>query len=202
MRVRRLLVTTAISMGVMIAAFTSPALAHCDSMDGPVVADAQRAIAAKDVTPVLKWIPAADEAEIRRSFDMTLAVRGESDTARTVADRYFFETLIRVHRAGEGDGFTGLKPAGSVSPPIAAADKALRIGNVNQLADELATGIRHGVEARFTHALELRKTADKSVAQGREYVEAYVEFTHFAENAAHLLEAGADHQHRETAAAH
>ena len=62
MRVRRLLVTTAISMGVMIAAFTSPALAHCDSMDGPVVADAQRAIAAKDVTPVLKWIPAADVA--------------------------------------------------------------------------------------------------------------------------------------------
>src|SRR5690606_23779755 len=108
---------------VLFGALATPALAHCDSMDGPVVADAQRALSARDLTPVLKWIPAADEAEVRGAFDMTLAVRGESDTARTVADRYFYETLIRVHRAGEGEGFTGLKPAGSVAPAIAAADK-------------------------------------------------------------------------------
>src|SRR5690606_18093316 len=80
---------------------STPAVAHCDTVDGPVVKDAQRALAGSDVTPVLKWIPKEDEAEIRDAFDMALAVRGESDKVRHVADRYFFETLVRVHRASE-----------------------------------------------------------------------------------------------------
>lgn len=202
MRIRPLLATTALSVGILLVAFTNSAFAHCDSMDGPVVADAQRALTARDVTPVLKWIPAAEEAGIRSAFDMTLAVRGESDTARTVADRYFFETLIRVHRAAEGEGFTGLKPAGSVAPAIAAADQALQTGNVEPLAEHLATAIRHGVETRFAEAWERRQTAENSVAQGRDYVAAYVQFTHFAENAAHLTEAGPGTQHREAPAAH
>lgn len=202
MRIRPLLATTALSVGLLLGAFATAASAHCDSMDGPVVADAQRALAARDVTPVLKWIPAAEEAEIRSAFDMTLAVRGESDTARAVADRYFFETLIRVHRAAEGEGFTGLKPAGSVAPSIAAADQALQSGNAEPLADQLAAAIRHGVETRFAEAYERRQTAEDSVEQGRAYVAAYVQFTHFAENAAHLAEAGAATQHREAPAAH
>jgi len=202
MRIRPLLATTALSVGILLAALATPALAHCDSMDGPVVADAQRALAARDVTPVLKWIPAAEETEIRSAFDMTLAVRGESETARAVADRYFFETLIRVHRAAEGEGFTGLKPAGSVAPAIAAADQALQSGDVEPLADDLAAEIRHGVRTRFAEAWERRQMAENSVEQGRAYVAAYVQFTHFAENAAHLAGAGADTQHREAPAAH
>ncbi len=202
MRIRPLLATTALSVGILFAALATPALAHCDSLDGPVVADARRALAAGDVTPALKWIPAAGEAEIRSAFDMTLAVRGESDTARAVADRYFFETLIRVHRAAEGEGFTGLKPAGSVAPAIAAADQALQSGDIEPLADDLAAAIRHGVETRFAEARERRQTAENSVEQGRAYVAAYVQFTHFAENAAHFAEAGAGTQHREAPPAH
>lgn len=192
---RRLLMTTA-ALGLL----ASPAFAHCDSIGGPVVQDAQRALEAQDVTPVLKWVAAEDEGEIRSAFDMTLVVRDESDTARAVADRYFFETLVRVHRATEGEGFTGLKPAGSVEPAIAAADQALEDGNVDPLADELASAIRHGVEERFAVAYEKRQTAEDSVEQGREYVDAYVQFTHFAEQAGQLAEAGASHQHRETLA--
>lgn len=192
---RRLLMTTA-ALGLL----ASPAFAHCDSIGGPVVQDAQRALEAQDVTPVLKWVAAEDEGEIRSAFDMTLVVRDESDAARAVADRYFFETLVRVHRATEGEGFTGLKPAGSVEPAIAAADQALEDGNIDPLADELASAIRHGVEERFAVAYEKRQTAEDSVEQGREYVDAYVQFTHFAEQAGQLVEAGASHQHRETLA--
>ena len=194
---RRLLMATA-ALGLL----ASPAFAHCDSMDGPVVQDAQRALEAQDVTPVLKWVTAEDEDEIRSAFDMTLVVREETDAARVVTDRYFFETLIRVHRASEGEGFTGLKPAGSVAPAIAAADRALVDGNVEPLADELAAAIRHGVEERFAVAYEMRQTAGDSVEQGREYVEAYVQFTHFAEQVDHLVDAGASHQHQETHAGH
>ncbi len=189
---RKLLMATA-ALGL----FASPAFAHCDSMAGPVVLDAQRALETQDVTPVLKWVTAADEDAIRRAFDMTLTVRDETDAARTVADQYFFETLVRIHRASEGEGFTGIKPADSVEPAIAAADLALENGNVEPLADHLASAIRHGIEERFAVAYELRQTADASVEQGRAYVDAYVQFTHFAEEAGQLAEGGASHQHSE-----
>lgn len=194
---RRLLMATA-ALGLL----ASPAFAHCDSMAGPVVQDAQRALEAQDVTPVLKWVTAEDEDEIRSAFDMTLVVREETDAARAVADRYFFETLVRVHRASEGEGFTGLKPAGSVEPAIAAADQALNDGNVAPLAEELASAVRHGVEERFAVAYELRQTAEDSVEQGRDYVDAYVQFTHFAEEVDRLAEAGASHLHQEALAGH
>lgn len=186
---RRILMTT-VALGLL----ASPAFAHCDSMDGPVVHDAQRALEAQDVTSVLKWVHAEDENDIRSAFDMTLAVRGESEAARAVAERYFLETLVRIHRASEGEGFTGLKPTGSVEPVIAAADHALESGDVAPLAKELAAAIRHGVEERFSEAYGKRVAAEDSVERGREYVEAYVQFTHFAEHAHQLVGAAADHQ--------
>jgi hypothetical protein len=148
-------------------------------MDGPVVKDAQRALAEKNVTPVLKWVRAEDEAAVRTAFDATLTVRGESDAAKSLADRYFFETLVRLHRAGEGEGFTGLTPAGNVDPVIAATDSALDSGNIDQLADKYAAAGRDAIKHRFSEAHEKRQAAGRSVTQGRAYVEAYVQFTHF-----------------------
>ena len=173
------------------------AMAHCDSMDGPVVKDAQRALIEKKVTPVLKWIREEDEEAVGKAFDMALAVRGESEAAKSLADRYFFETLIRIHRASEGEGFTGLKPAGSVDPAIAAADRALADGNIDPLADKLATAVRHAIKERFTEARAKRQVAEQSVEQGREYVKAYVLFTHFAEGVGHRTSHGASPKQRE-----
>jgi Family of unknown function (DUF6448) len=189
--------TALLSPLLLLASLSNPAMAHCDSMDGPVVKDAQRALADKDVAPVLKWVRAQDEEPIREAFEMTLAVRGESDVAQTLADRYFFETLVRVHRASEGEAFTGLKPAGSVDPAIAAADHALAEGDIDPLADEMAAAVRDSIEERFAEAHEKRQVAEESVVQGREYVEAYVQLTHFVEGVDHLVSNGASHKHRE-----
>jgi hypothetical protein len=94
------------------------AFAHCDTMDGPVVLAAKTALDHKDVTPVLKWIKKNDEAEIKAAFAKTLAVRTKGPEARELADQFFFETFVRIHRAGEGAPFTGLKPAGTpLAPP-------------------------------------------------------------------------------------
>lgn len=129
----------AIPLALTILGFLAgPAMAHCDSMDGPGVGEAQRALADGDVTPVLKWVNADDEASIREAFDMTSAVRSESETAKAVADKYFFETLVRIHRATEGEDFTGLKPAGSADPAFVMADRALVDGDITALADEIA----------------------------------------------------------------
>ena len=48
---------------------------------------------------------------------------------------------------------------------------------VNILSNAMAKGIRE----RFQHASKTRKHADDSVAAGREFVEAYVIFTHYVE---------------------
>lgn len=191
-------IATVAASTLAIALLSSPVFAHCDSMDGPVVADAQRALAEKTVTPVLKWISAGDEPAITKAFEMTLAVRNESDKAKAVADLYFFETLVRIHRATEGEGFTGLKPAGSVQPGIAAADQALKSGKVEILAAKLADAVREGVVQRFQTAYKTKQSANDSVKQGREYVVNYVQFTHFIEEIDHVLSKGASHQHRET----
>jgi light-regulated signal transduction histidine kinase (bacteriophytochrome) len=85
------------------------AQAHCDTLNGPVVAAARAALGANDIQPVLKKIRQEDEAEARRVFQQTMTVRMLNAAARDLADRYFFETIARLHRAGEGASFTGLK---------------------------------------------------------------------------------------------
>jgi Family of unknown function (DUF6448) len=186
-----------LSMLILTVLLSSPAMAHCDSMDGPVVKDAQRALADRNVGRVLKWVRKEDEEPIRKAFEMTLAVRGESDAAKSVADQYFFEMLVRIHRASEGEGFTGIKPSGSVDPAIAAADHALADGNIDPLADKIAASIRNAIKERFAEAYQRRQAAEKSADQGREYVEAYVQLTHFVESADHLASHGASPKHRE-----
>jgi hypothetical protein len=174
-----------------------PALAHCDTLDGPVVQDAAAALASKDVTPVLKWVGPEKEAEIREAFERALTVRALGPEARALADRFFFETLVRVHREGEGAPYTGLKPAGTkVDPGIAAADTALATGSVEPLAKLLSTQVETGLRLRHAHVIEARKHASASVAQGRQYVAAYVEYVHYAER---LLSATSAAPHPEPA---
>jgi hypothetical protein len=163
------------------AAVPGRANAHCDTLDGPVVATARAALEKGDVTPVLKWVKKDDEAEIRALFKKTLAVRAKGVEAKELADMYFFETLVRIHRAGEGAPYTGLKPAGMVEPPVAAADKAIATGTSDDLVKMVTSAATAGIRERFERVKEARKHVDESIEAGREYVEAYVDFTHYVE---------------------
>ena len=170
--------------------------AHCDTLNGPVVAAARLALQKGDVTPVLRWVKAADEAEIRHAFEQTLAVRKAGPQAQELADRYFFETLVRVHRQGEGAPYTGLKAGTDVDPAVEAADKAIENGSIER-ATQLVTGdIATGIRRRFTRVVEARTHADESVAAGREFVEAYVEYVHYVESL-HLVATGRTAGHTE-----
>jgi hypothetical protein len=155
--------------------------AHCDTLDGPVVKAAAAALDAADVRPVLIWIQPADEPAVRAAFEKTLAVRKLGPEPREFADRYFFETLVRIHRAGEGAPYTGLKPAEEIAPAIAAADKAAETGSADALAAELARAAATGIRDRFARLQRARALAGDSVAQGRAYVRAYVEFLHYVD---------------------
>lgn len=171
--------------GVLAAAClwaAAPAFAHCDTLDGPVVTAARTALDHQDITPVLKWVKPEHEKELKSAFARTLVVRTQSKEARELADQFFFETLVRVHRAGEGAPYTGLKPAGTkLDPAVEAADQALQTGKADALikavTDEAAAGIRQ----RFSKAVEKKQHAAHNVDAGREFVAAYVEFVHYVE---------------------
>jgi len=154
--------------------------AHCDTLDGPVVAEARAALEKGQVAPVLKWVKADDEAEVRQTFQQALAVRKLSPEARELADRWFFETLVRVHRAGEGAPYTGLK-AGPAEAIVVASDKAVESGSVDELAKTVSAAVSAGIRERFARVAEARKHKDASIEAGRRYVAAYVEFTHYVE---------------------
>ena len=158
------------------------AMAHCDGLDGPVVQAAQKALEMIDVNLVLIWVQKTDEDEIRKAFSRTVTVRKLSPEARELADRWFFETLVRVHRAGEGASFTGLKPAGrDLGPAIPAADKALRENSPELLVKLLTTAIEDRVREHFNEALAKKKFASDDLKAGREFVKAYIEYIHCVE---------------------
>ena len=158
------------------------ALAHCDSLDGPVVKAAQRALETRDLSQVLIWVQAADELEIRAAFEQTLAVRVLSPQGQALADRYFFETVVRVHRVGEGASYTGLKPAGrDLGPAIPAADKALGEGSPSAVITLLTKSLEERLRKQFDEVLTAKQFKPGDVIAGREYVRTYVEFIHFVE---------------------
>jgi len=168
--------------GLCLWAGTPEARAHCDTMEGPVVKDAQTALASRDLAPVLKWVKPEAETTLREAFRLTLAVRALGPEARDLADRSFLETLVRIHREGEGEPYTGIKPAGTkVDPALATADQALETGSVEALAGMLAAKVEGGLRARFARAAQARTHAGDSAELGRDYVAAYVEFLHYAE---------------------
>jgi hypothetical protein len=171
-----------ISALLAVLALPAALAAHCDTLDGPVVVDARTALEKGDLTPVLKWLRPEGEAEVREAFRRTLAVRGKGPEAKDLADHWFFETLVRVHRAGEGAPYTGLKPAGSeVDPGIVMADRVLETGSVDELAKTISAHADQSIRQRFQRVAEAVKSKDKSVEAGREYVEAYVVFIHYVE---------------------
>jgi hypothetical protein len=180
----------------LVAIFPTISRAHCDTLDGPVVTEAKAALEKGDVTPVLKWVNVKDENEIKTVFKKVLAARSAGKEAKEVADLHFFETLVRVHRAGEGAAFTGLEPAGTIEPAVAAADKAIEVGSVDELAKEIGQSAEKAVRDRFGRLMSAKKHKDESVGAGREYVGAYVEYVHFVEGLHNTVTAArAHHEH-------
>lgn len=167
---------------VMAFAVSNKVLAHCDTLEGPVIKEAKVALETKDVTLVLKWIPKAHESEVKAAFETTLTERAKGEKAKEKADMAFFEILVRIHRESEGAPFTGIKPAGTpLEPAVVAADEAIEAGTVDSLVEEISSSIAQGIRERFNHVMETKKHMNESVETGREYVAAYVEFVHYVE---------------------
>lgn len=166
----------------MLILSTNVTFAHCDTIDGPLIADARKAMGQNNVNYVLKWVSAANESEIRDAFNLVMKVKGLSPEAKELSEKYFFDTLVRIHRAGEGEPFTGVKPSGTpIDDKVLAADKSIEIGNLSPLKNMVSKDILQELTKRFKKVMSLKNFDVNNVAAGREYIEAYVQFFKFAE---------------------
>jgi hypothetical protein len=168
---------------MMFTAFSaSQAFAHCDSYDGPVIKDALKAFKQNNVSLVLKWVNAEHEQEIKSLFDKTLKIKKTADKEISqIIETHFLETLVRLHREGEGEPYTGLKPAGSVTPVIQMADASIENKSADVLVTKLKAHIEKDIKEKYQLVQELSKTKDESLEKGRAYVAAYVNYTHTLE---------------------
>lgn len=175
-------VLKAVSIITVFFLFTGIGSAHCDTMDGPVIKDAKTTIGTNNINYVLKWIQPADEKELIEAFELVMKVRTLGVEARMLSDRYFFETVIRLHRNGEGVSYTGLKPPGTpVDIKILKADEAIETNSLDPLKGLVPEDRFHELEERFRKVMSLKNFSIGNIEAGREYVMAYVNFFKFAE---------------------
>ena len=182
-------------LSVILLSFASPqiASAHCDSYDGPVIKDALKALEQQNVELVLKWVEPKYDEIITDKFNQTLKLKGSNEEVNKILRTHFLEKLVRLHREGEGASFTGLKPANSMTPMVEMADNSLEKNDINYVVNAVNSHLTEVLKERFAKAIELSKTKDNSVEQGRAYVEAYVEYTHTLEALEHILHGSMSH---------
>jgi hypothetical protein len=181
-----LIIIATVLAALVVLLVPTRASAHCDTLDGPAVRDGRAALATGNVNHALKWVPAEGEAEVRDAFTLSLRVRDLGPDARELADRSFLETLVRIHRAGEGEGFDGLKPAGTVlDPRVVAADAAIEAGDLAPLTGLVPPEDVAELSRQLDRAMALRQFDVDDLAAGRAYIAAYVDFFKLAEGEAH-----------------
>lgn len=186
----RVVAVLTVFLGSLVS--STPASAHCDTTRGPVVTAARAALDAGDPNLVLHWVRSDDEAAVRAAFQHTMEVRALSPEAKALADRYFFETLVRIHRAGEGAPYTGLTDD-EPEPIIVATDRALKRGSADELEQQLVGAVRAGLAKRFGAARAAKDFRPGDIAAGRAFVAAYVPLTHWVEGVFTAAERTGEH---------
>lgn len=191
--VKTLFVLSLIALFSMVS--IQPASAHCDSFDGPALIDAAKALETNNVELIRKWIRAEDEATVVPLFHKTYSLKDGDAEIYEIVKTHFYETFVRLHREMEGATFTGLKPAGTTAHITVMSDKALENGDFNSLLIALNKHVNGQLTEKYDKTAALYKVKDRSVEEGRAYVEAYVDYTHAVEAVHDLLESGGHHHH-------
>lgn len=177
---------------------------HCDTLDGPVVKAAIMALERGNVNLILPWIPKEAESETKIAFEKAMTVRKLGKEAKELSEYWFFETVVRLHRAGEGAPYTGLKPAGlDEGPVVPRAEKALEEGNAKEVIEFLSHVTKEEIQKRFNYAMALKKYNENDVDAAREYVEAMLDFILYSHTlymqitkvGDHIEEENANHKH-------
>jgi hypothetical protein len=181
---------------VLVLIIPQNTLGHCDSVEGPVVLAAKRSLQTGNLNHALIWVSEEDEVEIQNMFEKVNKVRNHNEEVKSLADLYFFETVVRVHRMGEGVGYTGLKNE-SFKPEegIEAADIAIENNSVENILAHLDETEHAKVKHYFEDLQAKRNYHIYDIKSGKEYVKSYVHFIHYIEK---LFGGGNEHENHKT----
>jgi len=157
-------------------------LGHCDTKNGPVVSAAREALRTGNINYILIWVPKNDEAEVKKTFQRTLEIRKLNPALQKWADLYFFETVVRIHRLGEGEPYTGIKDSTVPEKTVMAVESALGRQAIEQILQLLETSLQKSVNDKFNDALLKKNYDPDDVEAGRDYIQHYVELLHYVEN--------------------
>ena len=197
------LAAAAVSLPLLLLQ-AQPASAHCDSRQGPVVAAAEQALEQRDVELILPYVKAEQEEELTAAFEQALAIRSRGPDVRAVADEYFFETAVRLHRVGEGASYTGIKDHVEENPALDAAEASLEQGTPDEVIGQLDEELRAMVSERFDGVLDARAAEERtpSVEASRERVEAELMFEKYVLDISSALGEQAPHEGQVTETEH
>jgi hypothetical protein len=158
-------------------AVPQPAEAHCDSEQGPVATAAHQSLEKGNVKLILPYVKPEAENELIAAFKQTLAVRKAGGDAKELADRYFIETAIRLHREGEGAPYTGVTDE-TTPKAILVADKSMATGSLDETYKLLDQAMKKGLQEKYDAVVKARAEANKlgTVEAHRERVEAELIF--------------------------
>lgn len=155
------------------------AFAHCDTLNGPVITAAKKAIESKNVNLVLIWVKNSEEYKVKEMFQKTIIDRNANLAEKDRIDMLFFENLVRIHREGEGVYFDGIKAIDTkIDPVIIQADEAIETGLVTSLLKEMNAELSESIQKDFTEVMKKKNYNPNDVNSGREYVDSYVKFLH------------------------
>ena len=177
----QVLIIAFICLGVLVSA---PAIiyAHTETLESPMIKDAQVALDSANVTPVLKWVKKERETEIKTAFKKALTERIKDPNITKRADMDFFETLVRIYHEGEGTGYAKLKPGwAQMNNAVILAREAFYKGSPEELLSVIGNDVAAGLRRRYVDVMEKRARANDSIEAGREFVESWAEFVHYAE---------------------
>ncbi len=164
---------------------------HCDTLDGPIVTAAKRALEKHNVNLILPYAPAEAESELLKAFEKTLHVRALGGEAAALADYWFFETAVRLHRAGEGAPYMGLKPAGlDWGPVVPRAERAIDDGNPTDVIGFLTNALDMKLRALFEQARSHKDYEVNDVEAARAYVSAALRFVLYSHHLWKYIVAG------------
>ena len=162
-----------------------------DSMDGPVVKAAENALDMDDLKYVLPYVSAEDEDELKNAFEKTLMVRELSGEAAELADYWFFETAVRLHRKEDKKPYTGLKSAGGDwGPIIPKVDLAIETENINELLNFLMNLIKDDIKSRFEDVLSKKEYSNDNLEDARDFINTREEFIDFTTKIYNYFENG------------
>jgi hypothetical protein len=184
--VKRIMMTILLSLGLWMT--PQHAFSHCDSYDGPVIKDALKALGQNNPDLVMKWIDSQHEKEITNLFNKTLKYRSGDQEIYSLLEKHFLETLVRIHREGEGEPYTGLKAAGSTEEIIQLTDTALEEKDFEGFLLKFDAKADSVLREKYQKVAQLEKVKDQSAEQGREFVAAYVDYTHTIKKMHDILE--------------